>query len=178
MDAQDGLKPIIGALFRYVDQFNHYKLRINFEKKEVALFRCTSTQFTIIMMETFKPLVLNTNLRIVIKFVMHKFKIWIHEDDGGHSAELDEIKRDKEFNFKSDKLDMLPFNSFDTFLKEGKIGFFCTQCNGLKISNIQLWADDCTINQKDAAYPNFVSPCSHRLKEDYKMKVENKFMIN
>jgi len=40
---------------------------------------------------------------------------------------------------------MQPYSSFDTFLKEGKVGFFCTECNGLKISNIQLWADDCTI---------------------------------
>jgi hypothetical protein len=115
------------------------------------------------MMETFDALNLSTNLRIVIKFVMYKFKIWVHEDDGGHSAELDESKREKEFNFKSDKLDMLPFNSFDTFMKEGKIGFFCTQCNGLKISNIQLWADDCLINEKEEGYPNLVSPCSHRL---------------
>lgn len=45
---------------------------------------------------------------------------------------------------------MLPFKAFDTFLKEGKVGFFCTECNGLKISNIQLWADDCLVVAKDA----------------------------
>lgn len=102
----------------------------------------------------------NINLRVVIKFQLISFKVWIHEDEGNSGPELDEGKREKEFQFKSDKLDMLPFTAFDSGFKEGKVGFFCTECNGLKISNIQLWVDDCSIVQKDTGYSNLVSPCS------------------
>lgn len=112
------------------------------------MFRCTSVGYTLVMIETYDKLGLNVNLRVVIKFVLYKFDVWIHEDEGGRSSELDEEKRDKEFKFKSDKID-LPLKAYDLFLKEGKVGFFCTECNGLKISNIQLWADDCQVLSKD-----------------------------
>lgn len=103
----------------------------------------------------------NNNYRVVIKFQKLSFKVWIHEDEGS-SAELDEDKREEDFQFKSDKLDMLPFTIFNSNFVEGKVGFFCTECNGLKLSNIQLWADDCSIQQKDTGIPNLVSPCSVR----------------
>jgi len=103
MASQETLKPIVGALFRYVDQFNHYKVKFNFETKAISVYRCTSTEFTLIMMETMDNLNLNTNLRIVIKFHLFKFKLWVHEDEGGLSSDLDEDKRQKEFNFSSDK---------------------------------------------------------------------------
>lgn len=63
-------------------------------------------------------------------------------------------------------------------MKEGKIGFFCTQCNGLKLSHIQLWADDCQVVSRDAGYLNLVSPCSHRLVEQYKAKVDTFMEVN
>jgi len=93
------------------------------------------------------------------------------------TSDLDETKRDKEFAYTSDKLAMLPIESYDSFLKEGKVGFFCTQCNGLKLSNIQLWADDCQVVSKGTGFPNLLSPCSHRLIENYKMSLESKFTI-
>lgn len=55
------------------------------------------------MAESFDTLNQNVNLRIVIRFVLMKFSIWIHEDEGVLSSELDEDKRKKEFDFKSDK---------------------------------------------------------------------------
>lgn len=55
------------------------------------------------MLETFDALNLSVNLRIVIKFVLMRFSIWIHEDEGGMTSDLDEGKRKKEFEYKSDK---------------------------------------------------------------------------
>jgi len=35
--------------------------------------------------------------------------------------------------------------TFDSGLKEGKIGFFCSDCQGILWSSIQLWCDKCII---------------------------------
>lgn len=115
----------------------------------------------------FKQLNENIQMRVVIKFMRHTFKFWIHQDEGGHTLELDlekrQKKRQKEFQFHNDRLDMLPLEVYDevydTQFKEGRFGFFCTQCNGLALSNIQFWADECDIAVKDG-YSNLVSQFS------------------
>jgi len=45
----------------------------------------------------------------VVQFVLYTIKVWVHEDEGGHSPDLDEGKREAEFNYTNDKLGMLPF---------------------------------------------------------------------
>jgi len=109
MDSQEGLSPIVGVFVRYVDQFNHYKVRFDFTKKEVMIARCTSMSYTLMMLEKMPSLSLNVNVRVVVQFVLYTIKVWVHEDEGGHSPDLDEGKREAEFNYTNDKLGMLPF---------------------------------------------------------------------
>lgn len=72
MPSQEGLNPIVGAMFRYVDQFNHYKVRFKFGEidNEVMIARCTSMQYSLLLLEKMPILNLNIDLRVVIKFTL------------------------------------------------------------------------------------------------------------
>jgi len=54
-------------------------------------------------------------------------------DDDSHIGELDNAKRDKEF---SKIADGMPIVIYDPTIKEGRIGFFSSDTEGLEISNL------------------------------------------
>lgn len=81
-------------------------------------------------------------IRIVIKFETYKFKIWITPETEITSNELDIKERDKEYERPD------PIEIYNQGLKEGRIGFFCSDCTSMMISSIQLWCFKCMVKDK------------------------------
>lgn len=55
------------------------------------------------------------------------------------------------------------------------MGFFCSDCKGLLVSGLQLWADKCWIKPSNQDSWYIHSPKSARYIENYKPEVASKF---
>jgi len=68
----------------------------------------------------------------VIKFDRNKIKIWIHPDsESPMMTEVNDDERKKELKYQNDLYK--PFIAYDSGMKEGRIGWFCSNCKGLII---------------------------------------------
>jgi len=59
--------------------------------------------------------------------------------------------------------------------KDGKIGFFCSNCFGLQIASVQLWSDTCIIKSSNSIKYIIKPQGSCKYKEDYKQQFNIKF---
>lgn len=56
-------------------------------------------------------------------------------DDDSHTGELDDAKREKELGMKEGEM---PIVIYDPNIKEGKIGFFSSDSEGLEVKDLLL----------------------------------------
>jgi len=87
--------------------------------------------FKIILKSTTDVLNSEVWLRVVIKFVRFSFTIHV-------SPELDIVPDELNKEMRETELKLESISFFDSGLKEGRVGFFCSDCKDVKWSSIQL----------------------------------------
>jgi len=77
--------------------------------------------------------------------VRFKITFWVEPEAETAPDNLDPAFRKQELGKPNGK------EVFDPGLKEGKVGFFCSDCSTIMWSSIQLWCDKCIIKKTNSS---------------------------
>lgn len=149
----------------------NYALKFDMKSHKVTLTRNNPFSQLVVWTEEINQLSEGVFIKIVIRFIKDKFKIWIHPDEDSTNATNNELNKENQladFMYESELYNK--FTIQDAGIKEGKIGWFCSHCKGLIIRQAVLYADACINEDKVNPFHQLISPYTLRYKEDFTFK--------
>lgn len=131
-----------------------------------------------VFMEKIEYLSMDVYIRVVILFIQNKIKILIYPEETRYTTSVDIDAREDELSQTNHLYP--PYEFFDAGMKDGRIGWFGSNCKGLLITRAVFYADACKAagdigaGVGESVFDYLISPISVRYTEDFKLDTKNK----